>query len=92
MEKLTKFQKRCEKNLASALSSVGKRIQKRSLGGYNEVYIHAYITDSDIEIWIYEDEAMIGGQGIDIRFEGPDFDSTDELMYNFINKVVSLCK
>ncbi len=89
MCQLTEFQKKCEKRLTEALSVHKKSLQGRSLDGKKETYIHAHISDSNIEVWIYEDEAMISGPSIDFRFESPDFDTDDELIEAFILNAIS---
>ncbi len=88
MKKLTTFQIKCEDKAMELLSRHGIVLQNRNLGGESEIYIHARLKDT--EIWIYEDEAMIYGNGKDIRFESPDYDTEDQLIEAFISGLKSV--
>jgi len=89
MESLSKFQKLCERRLSELLSSSGKHLEGRKLEGEQETYITGKISGSDIQVWIYEDEAMFDGGGLDCRFEAPDFDSGEDLIDAFISQLSS---
>jgi len=90
MRQLTEFQNKCENKLVEALSVHEITLKGKSINGKKEAYIHAHISGSEIEVWIYEDEAMISGPKIDFRFESPDFDTDDELIDAFLRKAILL--
>ena len=87
MESLSKFQELCEYRLNELLSSNGKRLEDRKLDGEKEIYITGKISGSDIQVWIYEDEALFYGGGLDCRFEKPDYDSGEDLIDAFISQL-----
>lgn len=74
---LTDFQRSCESALLQALSSCRRSLMQRSLEGQRDTYIQARISDSDITVFIYEDEAQFhrdSGKRPGI-YERPDFRS-----------------
>jgi len=88
-EAMTPFQLKCEQRLIVALANVGRDLLDRRIEGINESYIHARISDSKIEVWIYEDEAMISGEGLDLRFESPDYPAEDKLIDALIGAITA---
>lgn len=98
MHDLTEFQTRCERRLVEELSNRKLCLRKRSLGEIqntffdhtDETYIHAYLGNDALEIWIYEDGAMISGPGIDMRYEAPDFANQNDLMEAFLGGLIEL--
>lgn len=102
--RLTDFQRKCELVLSCELASLGHVLQNRQLGEItntffdhaDEIYINYEIPKSNIEVWIYEDGAMIRGENVDERFERPDFDDEEKLIRVFVDsvktKISSVCK
>ncbi len=88
MKDLTSFQHECESKLWILLKKKNLNLVNRKLGGQKETYIYGQV--KDLEIWIYEDSAEIGGNDIDKRFEKPDFKSEDDLINAFKNELESL--
>ena len=90
---LTEFQKTCERDLHSALISVGRHLVGRFIDGKDEPYIHAHVSDSDIELWIYKDGANYKGGHLRGRklFEKLDFASEQVLMETFVKTIVAEC-
>lgn len=62
---------------AEALRSLAGRETKSetNLGAENDTKV----TFDPLELWIYEDGANLLGEGVDRRFEAPDFNSLDDL-------------
>ena len=88
MRSLSKFQKACEGSLKHRLDAIGRTLVEREIEGDSENYIHAHIARAGIEIWIYEDEALFRGVGVDERFESPDFKSPDALAQAFVDALI----
>lgn len=88
MRNLTDFQIKCENTLIDILAVHNKKFTDRQLGGKNTTYISGKISNTDLYIYIYEDEAEFGDdQKLDCRFERPDFDTTDGLLTAFIREL-----
>jgi hypothetical protein len=85
---LTKFQTYCEQRLVSRLAKAGKRIANRRLDGVSETYITRNIEGSDITFWIYREMADFATRNGGRVFEKPDYDSSDELAEEFIERLV----
>ena len=81
---LSAFQISCESALCAALAQHGSSLHDRVLGGEKETYITARFAGTDLSVYIYDDEASILGQGVDRRFEVPDFDTPEQLQTAFI--------
>ena len=92
MKVLTAFQKLCLQELEHALSAMNRHLEARQLGGTQETYLHARVSSSPLEVWIYEDEAMFSGPGIDQRFERPDYDSPEALISAFVQGLLKHIK
>jgi hypothetical protein len=92
MKVLTVFQKRCLQELEQTLSVVNRHLEARQLGGTQETYFQARVSSSSLEVWIYEDEAMFAGPGVDQRFEQPDYDSPAELISAFVHGLLKHVK
>ncbi len=91
MNQLNIFQKSCEERLILALTSIGRKLSDRIVKGVTENYITAKVSGTSLDIYIYEDEAGIQGPDTDIRFEAPDYDSPNDLIESFINKIIIIC-
>jgi len=92
MPDLTEFQSKCEAALAASLAGVGAKLTDREIAGSRETYIRAKIGGTDLEIYIYSDEAQVQGLGVAERFEAPDFDTSDLLCEAFVRKAVALAE
>lgn len=97
MNKLTNFQKKCEEELKKHLDNIGVVIENRKIlegdktwFADKQTFVEASI--GRITIWIYDDEAYIKGKDIEIPFESPDYNSEDELIKAFVEKVISIIK
>jgi hypothetical protein len=77
---LTEFQRICERDLCSTLAAKHSGLTNRTVTGQSETYIHASVLGTDIEVYIYEDEAQFhrGGKLAGL-YEHQDFDNADEL-------------
>jgi hypothetical protein len=82
------FLDKCEKALVEALDITGRKLLNRTIDGYEEKYVHAGISDTNLEIYIYIDGAGISGPEVDFRFEWPDYDSESEIINDFIRKTL----
>lgn len=49
------------------------------------------MSNTNVDIYIYEDEAGVQGPDTDIRFEAPDYDSPNDLIEAFISKIIFIC-
>ena len=65
-------------------------LEKKEIAGVNEKYIRAEVSDTDLTIFIYEDEAGIQGSDVDCRFEAPDYHSNNSLISAFVQKTMEL--
>ena len=92
MPELSSFQTRCEEALKVALAQFGARLVDRQVSGVGESYVRARIDGTDLEVYIYADEAQVQGEGVDERFETPDFKTGDLLCEAFILKATELAK
>lgn len=57
MGELNTFQIDCERSLRDLLDHHGLGVRAREIAGGTEKYVHLLVSESEIEIWIYEDEA-----------------------------------
>jgi hypothetical protein len=86
---LTEFQQKCERELCSALAARGLALADRTLAGESETYIHASVPGTDIEVYIYEDEAQFHKDGKRAGvFEHQDFSDAAQLQKAFICGVI----
>ena len=96
MCELTAFQKKCEGKLVKRLEVLGLQISDRKImkmqepwrGGKWEPYIDGSV--KSIRIFIYEDEAGIARGKDEYMLEALDFDTEDDLILAFCNKVMGL--
>ena len=92
MPELTAFQAKCEGTLEASLAGIGARLVDRQLSGSHETYLRAKIDGTDLEVYIYANEAQVQSLGVDERFESPDFDTSDLLCEAFVRKAVELAE
>ena len=87
---LTEFQETCERELGLALAARGSALAGRTLAGESETYIHAFVRDTDVEVYVYENEAQFhqGGKRAGI-FEHQDFGTPEQLQAAFIRGVLT---
>jgi G:T-mismatch repair DNA endonuclease (very short patch repair protein) len=85
---LTHFQKKCEQRLRSCLEGLGIEFQRREIRWIGEPAIRAEI--QSFNIWIYVDEAEIGGTGVEWHYEKYDYDTPDQLIEAFVSRVTRL--
>jgi len=82
---LTEFQRTCENGLCSALAAEGFALKDRTLAGETETYIYASVPGTDIEVYIYEDEAQFHKHGkLAGLYDLPDFADSAELHTAFV--------
>jgi len=89
---LTSFQSECESQLRQLLRLYDLDICSRSVVavlGLDEYCIHGWIQCTEIEFYIYEDEAQIM-RPKDIRFEALDYSTPGKLMDAFLNRILEL--
>jgi hypothetical protein len=86
---LSGFQQQCESKLSSALASKGLALGDRIVAGESESYVRASVLGTDLEVYIYEDEAQLhrGGRRAAV-FEHQDFADATELQEAFVSAVV----
>ena len=88
MASLTEFQEICEHDLEERLATHGRKLEKREVvQGESQTYLTAHIGGTELHVWIYEDEAQFEGEGLDCRYETPDFDSPGDLIEAFVGGV-----
>jgi hypothetical protein len=85
--RLTMFQRECERELMERIGAYGYELRNRRLSGEAEIFIEGEV--DGLQVWIYEDEACIIGRGTERVFEKWDFDTQHDLIAAFIEKVVS---
>ncbi len=96
MAELSLFQKKCEEVLMQRLKALGINIEKRIFSTIKderwsadeEIMIQASI--GNIDFWIYDDGADIRTGQTSIIFESPDYDSEDDLINAFVEKIILL--
>lgn len=88
MPSLTEFQTICEHNLEELLATHGRKLERREvIQGETQTYVTAQIGGTELHVWIYEDEAQFEGEGLDCRYEAPDYDSPGDLIEAFVTGV-----
>ena len=97
MVEINYFQKKCKDELMGKLKSLGINISdlrikesERKWFAEKEVFIEA--TVDNLKIWIYEDGAYIKGLNINVPFEAPDYNTEEDLISAFVNKVIFFLK
>ena len=88
--RLTAFQSECERQLLKTLEELRWQVIDRQVEGINETYIRIQVQQPAINLFIYDDEAGIQGDGVDIRLEQPDYRGTDELIAGFMRGIREL--
>ena len=93
LRRLSPFQEETEAALDVALRQVGSALIDRSLEGRDETYIRGRVHGLDVEVFIYANgEAGVQGPGVDLRFEGPDYDSGSALSAAFVAATMELLR
>ena len=87
---LTAFQSACEQQLLSVLEELNWQVVERQVEGINEKYIRILVQHPAVNLYVYEDEAGIQGDGVDIQLETPDYRNPDELIAGFLRSVREL--
>ena len=88
MTSLTEFQEVCEHTLEELLATRGRKLDRREVvHGETETFLTAQIGGTKLHVWIYEDEAQFEGEGLDCRYETPDFDSSSDLIEAFVGGI-----
>lgn len=70
------------------VAALGYELNDWLLTGETEIFIESEV--NGVRLWIYEDEACIIGKGTERVFEKWDFDTQDELIAAFVEKVVAV--
>ena len=87
LQGLSRFQINCESQLQAVLAQFDRTLENREVGGESESYVTGRISGTEIQMYIYEDEAQFRGKGRDCRFEAPDFDNEEELIEALLAKI-----
>jgi hypothetical protein len=85
---LTPFQKTCIKELEHSLAALGRNLTAQRLAGEHETYLLARVSDTSIEVCIYEDEATFSAPHGGRMYERLDYPSPEELIRAFVNGVL----
>jgi hypothetical protein len=85
---LSEFQKSCLRELERVLAPLSRQIMEPRLLGEHETYLQTRVADSDIEIFIYEDEATFSVSGTHRMYERCDYRSPDDLIDAFVKGVL----
>ena len=88
----TPFQTECKRQLLQTISKCRLKVVEHAIEGENERYIRIRIQEPAVEFFVYEDECGIQGKGTDIRFERPDFSSSDDLVAAFLRSIRKLAE
>jgi len=75
---LTRFQQCAEERINATLKNHGHSTQF-SERGENETYLHARLTDLDLEIWIYQDELEFSSPDLYRHYEKQDWPDPEEM-------------
>lgn len=84
---LTDFQVRCERALLEALEFYGNRLVGRGVAEDGEPYIHGQIDGTNIEIWLYPDEAEYCAGRKRRNYEVPVFGDEDATIISFVEGI-----
>lgn len=87
---LTEFQHNCERRLHQCLEQLGIKFKNREIRWIGEPAIWAEF--ADLHVWIYIDEAEIGGEGVEWHYEKYDYGTPDHLIEAFVDKVAFLLR
>ena len=72
------------------LEELNWQVVERQVEGINEKYIRILVQHPAVNLYVYEDEAGIQGDGVDIQLETPDYRNPDELIAGFLRSVREL--
>ena len=78
-----------------ALEAAGRSVERREvLTGTMPVYSKdpqtvVHIVAGTLQVWLWSDEAHFLHNGKDLRFEQPDFDSTEQLQESLLREIGS---
>jgi hypothetical protein len=90
METLTEFQVRCENALREIVARSDRQLS-REVFANGETYIHIAIEGTDVEVWIYDDEAEYRSGRKSRNFEAVVFRDESERIASFIAEIRSEC-
>jgi hypothetical protein len=82
----TEFQLRCEEALREFLEYRGMRLNREVVGN-GETYVHGAVEGTDVEVWIYDDEAEYRSGRKRRNFEAAVFRDESERIASFIKEV-----
>jgi hypothetical protein len=89
MRPLTPFQVETEVALRDALAAIQVSLEQRTIEGERDTFVRAKLSGTPLEVFIYEDEAGVQGPGVDLQFESPDYDSSQQLALAFVAEAVA---
>ena len=78
--------------LSGALGAIGSGLDERRVEGRSESFIRGRLRGTEVEVFIYNDEAQLQGPGVDQRFEAPDYPSGEALAQAFIDHAVACAR
>jgi len=87
---LTAFQTECEQQLLDTLKQSRWEVVDRRVEGINEKFIRIRVQSPVVDFYVYNDEAGIQGEGVDIRLEQPDYSDSKDLIAAFIGSIREL--
>ena len=90
MPLLTRFQLACEQALEELLEHRGLALSNRAIVSNGETFFHATITERDVEVWIYDDEAELHCGRNRRNFEAAVFADESERVAAFIKELDSM--
>ena len=71
--------------MKEVLAKRGLELLNKRVEYQMETYVHAYVSHTQIEVWIYEQEAQAKGPDLDFIYEEQDFRTSDQLREQFVN-------
>ncbi len=94
MSELSEFQRKCDSALQALVEGSHDvletaELRQDPLENENPAIVRK-IVGKYYELWIYSDEAQIQGPDIDLRFELPDYSSSEALCAKFLESVKGL--
>ena len=90
MTLLSEFQTACEREVHNVLHAFGRQLVGRRIGQVSgsrdpDFFVSGTISGTETEVFVYDDGAeLLGGKGVDVRMERPDFDTLDELKNAYV--------
>jgi hypothetical protein len=82
---LTDFQLQAERALVAALAEEGFALTGYELTGESETCVHARVAETPVELYLYEDAAGILSPDLDLRFDGSEHESAEQLTQAFVS-------